>query len=98
MADGAKAWGQTALSTRRSRDVVFSRSVAAALGQSGQSPCFREFSRLPDFAFSGYRLVLFRLDEFQDIEVADLAVGEKAVYRVLLIGENFEDGVELGEQ
>ena len=38
------------------------------------------------------------LDEAKDIEVLDLALREKAVHRILLVGENLKNGGELGEQ
>ena len=41
---------------------------------------------------------LMLLDEAQDVEVLDLAVGEKAVHRILLVAENLKDRGQLGEQ
>jgi hypothetical protein len=45
-ADGAKTRGQTALSTRRATWSAFARG-GGALGQSGQSPCFRDLFAAP---------------------------------------------------
>jgi hypothetical protein len=38
------------------------------------------------------------LDETEDVETLDLAVGKKAVHCILLVGEDLEDSGEFGEQ